>query len=138
MIKPSRLSIRGFGCKFQGSNTDVPFRVDSRRYGPTAMLIGQGALAYSLMDRCGIKTDRDRHDAAYEFLRKGTEKSGYVWYGDQVGGGPDNWADLGRTGATGIANFLSPYAEPVYRERALSHAAQYVNGLTASSTTFMD
>jgi hypothetical protein len=91
-------------------------------YGPIAMLTGQGALAYSLMHRCGIKVDRKNHDAAYEFLKKGTGKNGYVWYGDKIGGGPDNWADMGRTGATGIANFLSPYDDPVYRERALSHA----------------
>jgi len=91
-------------------------------YGPIAMLTGQGALAYSLMHRCGIKVDREKHDAAYEFLKKGTGQNGYVWYGDQIGGGPDGWADMGRTGATGIANFLSPYPEPVYRERALSHA----------------
>ena len=91
-------------------------------YGPIAMLTGQGALAYSLMGRCGIKINRDRHDAAYQFLAKGTGRNGYVWYGDQVGGGPDNWADMGRTGATGIANWLSPYSEPVYRERAQSHA----------------
>jgi hypothetical protein len=91
-------------------------------YGPIAMLTGQGALAYSLMHRCGIKIDRRNHDAAYEFLKRGTGKNGYVWYGDQIGGGPDNWADMGRTGAAGIANFLSPYDDPVYRERALSHA----------------
>ena len=91
-------------------------------YGPIAMLTGQGALAYSLMQRCGIKVDRVNHDAAYEFLRKGTGKNGYVWYGDKIGGGPDGWADMGRTGAAGIANFLSPYDDPVYRERALSHA----------------
>ncbi|MCY2962455.1 MAG: DUF6288 domain-containing protein, partial [Planctomycetota bacterium] len=91
-------------------------------YGPIAMLTGQGALAYSLMDRCGIQVDRERHDAAYQFLKKGTGKNGYVWYGDQIGGGPDNWADMGRTGAAGIANFLSPYADPVYRERAMAHA----------------
>lgn len=29
---------------------------------------------------------------------------------------------MGRTEATGIANFLSPYSEPAYRERAISHA----------------
>ena len=91
-------------------------------YGPIAMLTGQGALAYSLMDRCGIKVDREHHDAAYEFLKKGTGRNGYVWYGDQIGGAPDGWADMGRTGATGIANFLSPYTEPGYRERALAHA----------------
>jgi len=91
-------------------------------YGPISMLTGQGALAYSLMHRCGIKIDRKNHDAAYEFLEKGTGKNGYVWYGDKIGGGPDNWADMGRTGAAGIANFLSPYGEPVYRQRAQSHA----------------
>jgi hypothetical protein len=92
-------------------------------YGPIAMLTGQGALAYSLMHQCGINIDRVRHDAAYAFLKKGSGQNGYVWYGDQVGGPPDGWADMGRTGAAGIANFLSPYAESVYRERAMVHAS---------------
>ncbi len=91
-------------------------------YGPIAMLTGQGALAYSLMHRCGIKIDRNKHDAAYKFLRRGTGKNGYVWYGDGIGGAHDGWADMGRTGASGIANFLSPYDKPIYRERALLHA----------------
>ncbi len=91
-------------------------------YGPIAMLTGQGALAYSLMQRCGVKVDRKKHDAAYEFLQRGTGKNGYVWYGDSAGGGPDNWADMGRTGAAGIACAMSPYQDAVYRERALLHA----------------
>ena len=91
-------------------------------YGPIAMLTGQGALAYALMHRCGIKIDRENHDAAYDFLQRGTGKNGYVWYGDRQGGGPDDWADMGRTGAAGIANHLSPYEGSVYRERGLSHA----------------
>ena len=91
-------------------------------YGPIAMLTGQGALAYSLMHRCGIKIDRTRHDAAYKFLKKATGANGYVWYKDEVGGAPRDWADMGRTGAAGIANFMSPYPEPVYRERALLHS----------------
>jgi hypothetical protein len=91
-------------------------------YGPIAMLTGQGALAYSLMHRCGIKIDRKNHDAAFDFLKRGTGENGYVWYGDQKGGGPNNWADMGRTGAAGIANFLSPYDGNAYRERAMSHA----------------
>ncbi len=91
-------------------------------YGPIAMLTGQGALAYSLMHRCGIRIDREKHDAAYKFLRKGTGQNGYVWYGDEVGGPPDGWADMGRSGASGIANFLSPYDEPIYRERAMGNA----------------
>ena len=91
-------------------------------YGPIAMITGQGALAFALMHRCGIKIDRKKHDAAYEFLARGTGKNGYVWYADSQGGEEDDWADMGRTGAAGIANFFSPYARPVYRERALSHA----------------
>jgi hypothetical protein len=91
-------------------------------YGPIAMLTGQGALAYSLMHRCGIKINRKNHDAAYDFLKRGTGANGYVWYNDRQGGGPDDWADMGRTGAAGIANFLSPYEDTVYRERAMSHA----------------
>jgi alpha-galactosidase len=92
-------------------------------YGPIAMITGQAALAYALMDRCGIQINRQNHDAAYDFLKRGTGKNGYVWYGDGPGGGPNAWADMGRTGAAGVANFLSPYPEPVYRERALAHAA---------------
>lgn len=91
-------------------------------YGPIAMVTGQGALAYSLMYRCGIAIDRTRHDAAYDFLKRGTGANGYVWYGDGVGGGPNDWADPGRTGAAGIANAMSPYSDDVYRQRALLHA----------------
>ena len=78
-------------------------------YGPISMITGQGALAYALMHRCGIKIDRERHDAAYNFLDRGTAANGYVWYGDGKGGGPNAWADMGRTGASGIAFALSPY-----------------------------
>lgn len=91
-------------------------------YGPIAMLTGQGALSYALMVRCGIKVDRARHDAAYDFLKRGSGPNGYLWYADQIGGPADGWADMGRTGASAVANFLSPYTEPVYRERALAHA----------------
>jgi hypothetical protein len=91
-------------------------------YGPIAMITGQGALAYALMHRCGIRVDHARHDAAYNFLKKATGPNGYVWYKDEINGGPDGWADMGRTGAAGIANILSPYPDPAYRERALLHS----------------
>jgi hypothetical protein len=86
------------------------------------MITAQGAMAFSLMHRCGIVIDRARHDAAYQFLKKGTGANGYVWYADSHGGGPNDWADPGRTGAAGIAFFLSPYPEPTYRQQALLHA----------------
>lgn len=90
-------------------------------YGPISMITGQGALAYALMQRCGIQVDRVRHDAAYNFLHRGTGANGYVWYGDSPAG-HDDWADMGRTGATAIANMLAPYPEPGYRQRAMAHA----------------
>lgn len=91
-------------------------------YGPIQMITAQGALAYSLMHRCGLEIDREKHDAAYQFIRKGTGANGYVWYEDGVGGGEDDWADMGRTGAAAVANAVSPYADGDYRERALFHA----------------
>jgi len=91
-------------------------------YGPIGMLTAQGALAYSLMSRCGIKIDREHHDAAYVFLKRASGKNGYVWYKDGPGGGDEAWADMGRTGASAIANFLSPYPEADYRQRAILHA----------------
>jgi len=91
-------------------------------YGPITMITAQGALGYSMMARCGITIDRTHHDAAYEFLKKGTGANGYVWYADRVGGRADGWADMGRTGAAAIANFLSPYPDVAYRDRARLHS----------------
>jgi Family of unknown function (DUF6288) len=90
-------------------------------YGPICMLSGQGALAFAMMHRCGIQIDRERHDFAYEFVARGTGANGYVWYADKPAG-RSNWADMGRTGAAGLANFLSPYTEKKYRQHAMSHA----------------
>ncbi len=90
-------------------------------YGPICMLTGQGALALALMSHCGVEVDRERHDAAYAFLERGTGANGYVWYEDQAAGAQD-WADHGRTGAAGIANWLSPYGEARYQKRAKAHA----------------
>ncbi len=92
-------------------------------YGPIAMITAQGALAYSMMARCGIEIDRTKHDAAYAFLRRGSGKNGYVWYGDSLGGREDGWADMGRTGAAAIANAMSPYQNAAYRDSARWHAS---------------
>ncbi len=90
-------------------------------YGPISMLTGQGALVFSILARCGVEVDRERHDAAYEFLARGTGFNGYLWYGDKPAG-DQNWADMGRTGASGVANRLSPYSEEIYLQRARAHA----------------
>ncbi len=90
-------------------------------YGPIAMLTGQGALALSLMQRCGVEIDRGRLDAALAFLERGAGKNGYVWYADDVAGDSD-WADMGRTGAAGIALQLNPWPDASTRARSLRHA----------------
>lgn len=90
-------------------------------YGPIAMLTGQGALVFALMRHCGIDVPRERLDAAYAFLDRATGPNGYVWYEDEVAD-DDDWADMGRTGAAGIANWLSPYPDARYREAARRHA----------------
>jgi hypothetical protein len=91
-------------------------------YGPIAMITAQGALAYSLMERCGIKIQRDKVDAAFSFLKRGTTKNGFLWYGDERAGGPDDWGGMGGTGAAAIANFLSPYKGGNYRRCSLLHS----------------
>jgi len=108
--KPDRTALGGWGHNpgFEG-------------YGPIAMLTGQGALALALMHRCGVEIDGRRLRMAYDFLGRGTGTNGYVWYADDVAGN-DRWADMGRTGASGIAHFLSPFDDESHRQRALAHA----------------
>jgi uncharacterized protein DUF6288 len=89
-------------------------------YGPIQMITAQAALALALMKDCGIEVDRERHEAAYAFLRRGTGKNGYVWYGDQVAG-DSNWADMGRTGAAGLAHARDPWSKQGAMH-ALAHA----------------
>tara|TARA_R110002096_G_scaffold73769_5_gene174810 strand:+ start:752 stop:2260 length:1509 start_codon:yes stop_codon:yes gene_type:complete len=90
-------------------------------YGPICMLTGQGALAFALMHRCGIEVDRHRHEAAYAFLERGSGRNGYVWYEDSAAG-QDDWADMGRTGVSGVAHRLSPYESQAHARRAMIHA----------------
>ena len=90
-------------------------------YGPISMVTGEGALAFALMYKCGIKVDRNRLDKAYNFLQRGTGKNGYTWYGDEVAN-HNGYADMGRTGASAIAHWLSPYSDSKYKKFALNQA----------------
>lgn len=90
-------------------------------YGPIAMLTAQGALALALMHHCGVKIERERLDATTEFLERGAGSNGYVWYADDVAGDQD-WADMGRTGAAGIALFLHPWPDASIKARARKHS----------------
>ncbi|MFT7680068.1 MAG: hypothetical protein ACI8QC_004074 [Planctomycetota bacterium] len=90
-------------------------------YGPICMLTGQGALALAMMEHCGLEIDRERHQAAYDFLERGSGQEGYVWYADESANARD-WADMGRTGATAVANRLSPYRGGEFQANAKRHA----------------
>lgn len=81
-------------------------------YGGMNFTTAQAMTAWSLMERCGITVDRARLNAAHEFIAKGTNETGYVWYADEVGG--DGYADMGRTGASAVAHFVDAAANPKF------------------------
>jgi hypothetical protein len=89
-------------------------------YGPISMLTAQGALVFSLMKRCGVEVDRERHEAAYAFLRRASGENFYVWYEDQAAGAND-WADMGRTGTAAIAFHMSPWGKK-HKKHAQSYS----------------
>ena len=75
-------------------------------YGAFNVVTAQAMMAWALMQRCGLAVDQQRFEAAHEFIAKGTNKIGYVWYADSVGGA--GYADMGRTGASALAHYLHP------------------------------
>ena len=90
-------------------------------YGPINVITMQAMMAWSLMQRCGIRVDPGRYAAAHDFVAKGTNQIGYVWYKD---GGANNpkYADMGRTGAAALAHYLSLTGGTPYHEFALLNA----------------
>jgi len=90
-------------------------------YGPFCMTTAQAMAAWSLMARCGIEIDRKGHAMAHEFLVKGTNNIGYVWYADRSGGN-DKYADMGRTGAAAVAHAVSPMGGKAYAAYAKAGA----------------
>jgi hypothetical protein len=90
-------------------------------YGPICVITAQAMAAWSLMGQCGIEIDRQRHALAHEFLAKGTNNIGYVWYKDGNGGN-NRYADMGRTGASAVAHATSPFGGQEYLDFALRNA----------------
>ncbi|MCH7229086.1 DUF6288 domain-containing protein, partial [Haloferula sp. A504] len=78
-------------------------------YGPICMITAQAMAAWSLIAQCGIDVDQDRYNMAHEFLVKGTNNIGYVWYND-INSGDNQYADVGRTGAAVVAHAVAPSA----------------------------
>lgn len=82
-------------------------------YGAFNVVTAQAMMAWALMQRCGLAVDAARFQAAHQFIAKGVNKIGYVWYTDGVGG--PGYADMGRTGASALAHYLCPTDRGEYR-----------------------
>lgn len=102
-------------------------------YGAINVITMQAKMAWALMQRCGIKVDAKRYAATHDFVARGTNDIGYVWYKD---GGRQNpkYADMGRTGASAVAHYVSPIGGDTYREFAKLNASCIGN----NPTTFPD
>ncbi len=60
------------------------------------------------------------HGTAHDFIAKGTNQIGYVWYADGVGG--TGYADMGRTGTSALAHYLYPTGDEAFRAFAKLNA----------------
>lgn len=91
-------------------------------YGAINVITMQAKMAWALMMRCGIKVDAAKYKATHDFVARGTNAIGYVWYKD---GGKKNpkYADMGRTGASAMAHYLSPVGGKVYADFAKLNAS---------------
>ncbi len=82
-------------------------------YGAFNVVTAQAMMAWALMERCGLPVDRPKFAAAHEFIARGTNAIGYVWYADGSGG--TGYADMGRTGASALAHYLDPANNSAYQ-----------------------
>ena len=88
-------------------------------YGSICILTGQAKMAWALMKLCGIQIDEAAYQKAHEFVARGTNKRGYVWYEDSSGG--NGYADMGRTGAAVLAHAFDASRDG-YKDFALRSA----------------
>ncbi len=105
----------------------------SNGYGAINIHTMQAKLAMTLMARCGVKIDRARFKAAHDFVVRGTNRIGYVWYKDG-GAGNNRYADMGRTGAATLAHYYSPYGGKEY----LAYAQRSAKCIGTNYKTFPD
>lgn len=91
-------------------------------YGAINAITMQAKMALGMMMRCGLDVPADKFRATHDFVAKGTNKIGYVWYKD---GGARNqsYADMGRTGTSAVAHHISPVGGKEYRDFALLNAS---------------
>jgi hypothetical protein len=110
------------GDKIVGANGKLFTEAHKFGYGAINVITMQAKMAWALMQRCGLEVDAERFRATHNFVARGTNKIGYVWYKD---GGKNNpsYADMGRTGASAIAHYLSPVGGEAYIDFAKLNAS---------------
>ena len=99
-----------------------PYAADGANgYGAINVITMQATMAWALMQRCGIEVNPKRFRDTHDFVARGTNKFGYVWYKDR---GAENmaYADMGRTGASALAHYLTPSGGDAYRDFAKLNA----------------
>ena len=112
----------------------APYAEDgSNGYGAINVITMQGAMAWGLMQRCGIEVDAKRLRDTHDFVARGTNKSGYVWYKDRGAEGM-GYADMGGTGASALAHYLSLRGGDAY----LAFAKRNARCIGDHPTTFPD
>jgi hypothetical protein len=101
------------GDKITGANGHAFVTPHKFGYGAFNVVTAQAMMAWALMERCGLPVERPRFEAAHDFIAKGTNAIGYVWYADSSGG--TGYADMGRTGASALAHYLDPANSEAYK-----------------------
>jgi hypothetical protein len=97
------------------------YRPGGNGYGAINVITMQAKMAWAMMLRCGLEVDEEKLQWTHDFVDRGTNAIGYVWYKD---GGRNNpaYADMGRTGASALAHYLCPVGGTAYRRVALLNA----------------
>ena len=113
-LHKAQLSSGGWGhqaaYRFAGGKLRDADVIDSG-YGGINVMTTQAMLAWALMRRCGLTVNEAQLQATREFIRRSTNKLGYVAYSDYGAGRPwlaaQEHSGLGRTGASALAHYLA-------------------------------
>ena len=90
-------------------------------YGPICMITAQALAAWSLIAECNLDINQKQYMAAHKFLVRGTNNIGYVWYNDN-NAGDNKYADMGRTGSSGVAHAVSSLGGTEFQDYAFKAA----------------
>lgn len=121
-VKPELEEIKSWLLKAQMANGGWGHRPANKPggngYGAINAITMQAKMTLGLMMRCGLDVPADKFRATHDFVARGTNDIGYVWYKDRGRRNP-SYADMGRTGIAALAHHVSPVGGKQYRDFAL-------------------